>query len=204
VLRNTPEDIIEQRDLYDRRPSVLKSWSKNGVTMIGDAVHPMMPNLGQVRGRLFLLAGVFGVCGRSQLLSTFCPRYGQDKATDCLAIMMQLLYYRFTIALLSSCIHFAFGVISLRIRFAFALHSLRIRVAFAFLSPCNRLTISPPLAPHPQGGCQAIEDAYVLTEALCDITDKSEIPDALQSYYQQRIVRSAVVQGMSRFSRYGM
>lgn len=51
-----------------------------------------------------------------------------------------------------------------------------------------------------QGGCQAIEDAYVLTEELCDITDKSEIEAALQSYYRKRIVRSAVVQGMSRFS----
>eukprot|EP01036_Dinobryon_divergens_P026799 gene26799-35486_t len=96
-LDNTPETIIEQRDLYDRRPSVLKSWSKGHVTMLGDAVHPMMPNLGQ-------------------------------------------------------------------------------------------------------GGCQAIEDAYVLTEQLCDVTEKSQIPSALQGYYQQRIVRSAVVQGLSRLS----
>mmetsp|Transcript_2838 Transcript_2838/g.3951 ORF Transcript_2838/g.3951 Transcript_2838/m.3951 type:complete len:563 (+) Transcript_2838:77-1765(+) len=96
-LSNTPEGIIEQRDLYDRRPSVLKSWSKGAVTMLGDAVHPMMPNLGQ-------------------------------------------------------------------------------------------------------GGCQAIEDAYVLTEQLCDVTDKAQIPSALQEYYRQRIVRSAIVQGMSRLS----
>lgn len=40
-LENTPEGIIEQRDLYDRRPSVLKSWSKGHVTMLGDAVHPV-------------------------------------------------------------------------------------------------------------------------------------------------------------------
>jgi len=96
-LDNTPDEIIEQRDLYDRRPSVLKSWSEGHVTMLGDAVHPMMPNLGQ-------------------------------------------------------------------------------------------------------GGCQAIEDAFVLCDELCDITDKSQIPDALQSYYRRRIVRSAIVQGMSRFS----
>jgi zeaxanthin epoxidase len=96
-LNNTPVEIIEQRDLYDRRPSVLKSWSKGHVTMLGDAVHPMMPNLGQ-------------------------------------------------------------------------------------------------------GGCQAIEDAYVLTNLLCDVTDKSQLPDRLQEYYRQRIVRSAIVQGMSRLS----
>ena len=47
-LDNTPDLIVEQRDLYDRRPSVLKSWSKGHVTMLGDAVHPMMPNLGEL------------------------------------------------------------------------------------------------------------------------------------------------------------
>lgn len=51
-----------------------------------------------------------------------------------------------------------------------------------------------------QGGCQAIEDAYVLTNLLCDITDKSQIQESLQEYYRQRIVRSAIVQGMSRLS----
>jgi len=40
-LNNTPDEIIEQRDLYDRRPSVLKSWSKGHVTMLGDAVRPV-------------------------------------------------------------------------------------------------------------------------------------------------------------------
>jgi zeaxanthin epoxidase len=96
-LDNTPEHIVEQRDLYDRRPSILKSWSKGHVTMVGDAVHPMMPNLGQ-------------------------------------------------------------------------------------------------------GGCQAIEDAFVLTNLLCDVTDKAQIPGVLQEYYRQRLVRSAIVQGMSRLS----
>lgn len=96
-LDNTPDEIIEQRDMYDRRPAVLKSWSKGRVTMLGDAVHPMMPNLGQ-------------------------------------------------------------------------------------------------------GGCQALEDAFVLSNLLCDVTDKKQIPDVLQEYYRKRIVRSAIVQGFSRFS----
>ena len=47
MLDETPEEIIEQRDLFDRPPSVLKSWATGNVVMIGDAVHPMMPNLGQ-------------------------------------------------------------------------------------------------------------------------------------------------------------
>lgn len=40
-LNNTPEPLIEQRDLYDRPPSVTKSWSQGHVTMLGDAVHPV-------------------------------------------------------------------------------------------------------------------------------------------------------------------
>jgi zeaxanthin epoxidase len=40
-LNNTPDEIIEQRDLFDRRPSVLRSWSEGSVTMLGDAVHPV-------------------------------------------------------------------------------------------------------------------------------------------------------------------
>ena len=51
-----------------------------------------------------------------------------------------------------------------------------------------------------QGACMGIEDAYVLCDCLCHITDKSEIPHALQNYYRRRIVRSAIVQGMSRLS----
>ena len=72
MLDNTPEDIIEQRDLYDRRPSVLKSWSKGAVTMIGDAVHPMMPNLGQggcqaIEDAYVLVNGLCDVTDRDQV-----------------------------------------------------------------------------------------------------------------------------------------
>lgn len=51
-----------------------------------------------------------------------------------------------------------------------------------------------------QGGCQAIEDVNVLTAELCAVTDKAQVPSALQRYYRRRILRSAVVQGMSRLS----
>jgi len=47
ILRVTTEDEIEQRDLYDRPPSVLKPWTKGHVALLGDAIHAMMPNLGQ-------------------------------------------------------------------------------------------------------------------------------------------------------------
>jgi hypothetical protein len=51
-----------------------------------------------------------------------------------------------------------------------------------------------------QGGCQAIEDGFVLTDLLCSIDDKSQLKGVLQEYYRKRIVRSAIVQGMSRLS----
>jgi len=97
VLDATPDDAIEQRDLYDRPPSLTKSWSKGHVTMIGDAVHPMMPNLGQ-------------------------------------------------------------------------------------------------------GGCQAIEDAYILAERLGGLKSRSSIPSTLQAFYLSRLPRTAICQGLSRIA----
>merc|ERR1719301_305636 len=47
ILKVTQEHEIEQRDLYDRPPSVLKPWTKGNVALLGDSVHAMMPNLGQ-------------------------------------------------------------------------------------------------------------------------------------------------------------
>ena len=51
-----------------------------------------------------------------------------------------------------------------------------------------------------QGGCQAVEDAFILSNLLCDVTNKEQIPGVLQDYYRKRIVRSAIVQGISRLS----
>ena len=47
LLKITTEENITQRDLYDRPPQVLKGWVENRVVILGDAAHPMMPNLGQ-------------------------------------------------------------------------------------------------------------------------------------------------------------
>ena len=47
MLDSTPAAAVEQRDLYDRWPEFRRSWAAGSVVLVGDAVHPMMPNLGQ-------------------------------------------------------------------------------------------------------------------------------------------------------------
>lgn len=97
ILAATKEDEIEQRDLYDRPPSVREPWTEGRVAMLGDAVHAMMPNLGQ-------------------------------------------------------------------------------------------------------GGCQAIEDAFVIAQELGTISKRSQVAERLKNYQNRRLVRSAAVQGLSRFA----
>lgn len=97
ILRATQEHEIEQRDLYDRPPSMFKPWTEGRVALLGDGIHAMMPNLGQ-------------------------------------------------------------------------------------------------------GGCQAIEDAFVLSEELRGARTRSELEGKLKHYQSRRLIRSAAVQGLSRFA----
>lgn len=97
ILTVTQEDEIQQRDLYDRPPSVFKPWTEGHVALLGDGIHAMMPNLGQ-------------------------------------------------------------------------------------------------------GGCQAIEDSFVIAQELSSATTRKEVTKKLNSYAQRRQIRSAAVQGLSRFA----
>merc|ERR1712176_801919 len=97
ILTVTKEHEIEQRDLYDRPPSVRKAWCDGHVALLGDGIHAMMPNLGQ-------------------------------------------------------------------------------------------------------GGCQAIEDAYVISQELGKAKSRTEVTGLLETYQRRRLVRSAAVQGLSRFA----
>ncbi|XP_058070850.1 zeaxanthin epoxidase, chloroplastic-like isoform X2 [Magnolia sinica] len=45
LISETPEHMILRRDVYDR--DMMYTWGRGRVTLLGDAAHPMQPNLGQ-------------------------------------------------------------------------------------------------------------------------------------------------------------
>merc|ERR1712046_354976 len=51
-----------------------------------------------------------------------------------------------------------------------------------------------------QGGCQALEDALILSNEMQKTPTRSELATSLNHYRNRRLTRSAAVQGLSRFA----
>jgi 2-polyprenyl-6-methoxyphenol hydroxylase-like FAD-dependent oxidoreductase len=62
VILATEEAEILRHDIYDREP--LKRWGEGRVTLLGDAAHPMIPNLGQGACQAIEDAAVLAECLR--------------------------------------------------------------------------------------------------------------------------------------------
>lgn len=60
AIEATPEDAILRTDIADREP--LERWSDGRITLMGDAAHPMTPNLGQGGGQAIEDAVVLDLC----------------------------------------------------------------------------------------------------------------------------------------------
>src|SRR4029077_11159841 len=58
--RSAPEDAIVRNDIYDRRPA--RTWSRGRVALIGDAIHPMTPDLAQGACQAILDATTLATC----------------------------------------------------------------------------------------------------------------------------------------------
>jgi 2-polyprenyl-6-methoxyphenol hydroxylase-like FAD-dependent oxidoreductase len=60
LVAATPEGTILRNDLFDRPP--LRPWGRGRVTLLGDAAHPMTPNLGQGACQAIEDAAVLAAC----------------------------------------------------------------------------------------------------------------------------------------------
>jgi 2-polyprenyl-6-methoxyphenol hydroxylase-like FAD-dependent oxidoreductase len=60
LIEATEADAIEPTFTYDRPP--LRSWGRGRVTLLGDAAHPMKPNIGQGAAQALEDAVVLGSC----------------------------------------------------------------------------------------------------------------------------------------------
>ena len=63
LIEASDESSILRNDIYDRNPT--KRWSLGRVTLLGDAAHPMTPNLGQGACQAIEDAAMLAVCLRA-------------------------------------------------------------------------------------------------------------------------------------------
>ena len=87
VLDATPAASVEQRDLYDRWPEFRRSWADGNVVLIGDAVHPMMPNLGQ--GGCQSIEDAYELTRALSAATTFARGHTTDSAPEHAAALQE-------------------------------------------------------------------------------------------------------------------
>ena len=60
IIEATPAAAVIRNDIYDRRPA--RTWSRGRVALIGDAIHPMTPDLAQGACQAILDATTLATC----------------------------------------------------------------------------------------------------------------------------------------------
>jgi 2-polyprenyl-6-methoxyphenol hydroxylase-like FAD-dependent oxidoreductase len=78
IIDATPPDRILRTDIYDREP--IERWHAGRVVLLGDAAHPMTPNLGQGAGQAIEDAVVLDEClAASSSIEEGLTRYEQRR-----------------------------------------------------------------------------------------------------------------------------
>ena len=86
IIEATPPDRIVRTDIYDRAP--IERWHAGRVVLIGDAAHPMTPNLGQGAGQAIEDAVVLDAClAAASSIDDALTRYEQRRVPRANAIV---------------------------------------------------------------------------------------------------------------------
>lgn len=78
VIKATDESAILAHDIFDRKP--LSRWSQGRVTLLGDAAHPMLPNLGQGGAQAMEDAVVLARCLRENVSNEFAALLAYEQS----------------------------------------------------------------------------------------------------------------------------